>query len=83
MPSNALRYALDGDGDGKADLFNTDDALMSLGNILRVMGWKPPMSDEAMRKVFFAYNHSQVYVNTIMGAAARLRDAAASGMLKP
>jgi membrane-bound lytic murein transglycosylase B len=83
MPSNALKYALDGDGDGKADLFNTDDALMSLGNILRVMGWKPPMTDEAMRKVFFAYNHSQVYVNTIMGAAARLRDAAASGMLKP
>jgi membrane-bound lytic murein transglycosylase B len=83
MPSNALKYAVDGDGDGKADLFNVDDALMSLGNILRAMGWKQPMSEEAMRKVFYGYNHSQVYVNTIMGAAARLREAAASGTLKP
>ena len=83
MPSNALKYAVDGDGDGKADLFNVDDALMSLGNILRAMGWKQPMSEEAMRKVFYGYNHSQVYVNTIMGAAARLRESAASGTLKP
>ena len=83
MPSNALKYAVDGNGDGKADLFDTDDALMSLGNILSAMGWKPPMTEEAMRKVFYAYNHSQVYVNTIMDAASRLRDAAASGTLKP
>ena len=83
MPSNALKYAVDGNGDGKADLFDVDDALMSLGNILRAMGWKPPMSEEAMRKVFYAYNHSQVYVNTIMDAARRLREAAASGTLKP
>lgn len=83
MPSNALKYAVDGDGDGKADLFNTDDALMSLGNILRAMGWKPPMTEEAMRKVFFAYNHSRIYVNTIMDAAARLREAAASGTVQP
>lgn len=83
MPSNALKYAVDGNGDGKADLFDTEDAVMSLGNILRVMGWKPPMTDEAMRKVFFAYNHSQVYVNTIMDAAARLREAGASDTVKP
>ncbi len=83
MPSNALKYAVDGDGDGKADLFNVDDALMSLGNILRAMGWKQPMTEEAMRKVFYGYNHSQVYVNTIMGAAERLRAADASGTLKP
>jgi membrane-bound lytic murein transglycosylase B len=83
MPSNALKYAVDGDGDGKADLFDVDDALMSLGNILRAMGWKPGLSETGMRKVFFAYNHSQVYVNTIMDAAARLRESAASGTLKP
>ncbi|EHJ47435.1 Peptidoglycan-binding domain 1 protein [Solidesulfovibrio carbinoliphilus subsp. oakridgensis] len=82
MPSNAVKYAVDGNGDGKADLFETEDALASLGNILRVMGWKPPMTEEAMRKVFYGYNHSQVYVNTIMGAAARLRDDAASGTIK-
>ena len=83
MPSNALKYAVDGNGDGKADLFDVDDALMSLGNILRAMGWKPALSEEGMRKVFFAYNHSRVYVNTIMDAASRLRESAASGTLKP
>ncbi len=82
MPSNAVKYAVDGNGDGKADLFDVDDALASLGNILRAMGWKPAMTEEAMRKVFYGYNHSQVYVNTIMGAAARLRDDAASGTIK-
>jgi len=81
MPSNALKYAVDGDGDGKADLFNTDDALMSLGNILTAMGWKTTMSDEAKRKVFFAYNHSTIYVNTLMDAAGRLRDGTASATL--
>ena len=74
MPSNALKYAVDGDGDGRADLFNADDALMSLGNILVVMGWQPSMTDEARRRVFYAYNHSKIYVNTIMDAASRLRD---------
>ena len=83
MPSNALRYAVDGDGDGKADLFDPADALASLGNILVAMGWKPDLSEEGMRKVFYAYNHSKVYVNTIMNAASRLRDAAASGKLDP
>lgn len=83
MPSNALKYAVDGSGDGKADLFNVDDALMSLGNILRAMGWRPELSDDGMRKVFYAYNHSRVYVNTIMDAAARLRRYAASGTLRP
>lgn len=83
MPSNALKYAVDGNGDGKADLFDVEDALASLGNILRAMGWKQPMSDEAMRKVFYGYNHSQVYVNTIMDAARRLRDAPASATTKP
>ncbi|MHC1791912.1 lytic murein transglycosylase [Solidesulfovibrio sp.] len=83
MPSNALKYAVDGNDDGKADLFDVQDALASLGNILRAMGWKQPMTDEAMRKVFYGYNHSRVYVNTIMDAARRLRDAAASDTFKP
>jgi membrane-bound lytic murein transglycosylase B len=83
MPSNALKYAVDGNGDGKADLFEVADAVASLGNILRAMGWREPMSEEAMRKVFYGYNHSQVYVNTIMDAARRLRDAAGSGTTNP
>lgn len=42
MPSAYLRYAVDHDGDGRRDLFNsTEDALASAGNFLDALGWEP------------------------------------------
>ena len=41
MPSNYLNYAVDGDGDGRVDLWNsTPDALTSAANFLRGIGWQ-------------------------------------------
>lgn len=41
MPSAYLRLARDGDGDGKADIWNSPaDALASIGNYLVNAGWK-------------------------------------------
>ena len=41
MPSAYLRYAVDGDGDGKRDLWgSTEDALFSAGNFLQHLGWQ-------------------------------------------
>lgn len=41
MPTNYLKYAVDGDGDGRADLWNsTTDALTSAANFLQQLGWK-------------------------------------------
>ena len=41
MPSAYLRYAVDHDGDGRRDLFNsTEDALASAGNFLAALGWQ-------------------------------------------
>ncbi|GIU07533.1 MULTISPECIES: lytic murein transglycosylase [unclassified Shewanella] len=41
MPSAYAKYAVDGDGDGKADLWNsTEDALTSAANFLQNLGWK-------------------------------------------
>lgn len=40
MPGSLLRYAVDGDNDGKIDLiYNIDDAIMSVANFLRLHGW--------------------------------------------
>lgn len=40
MPSVYLQYALDADGDGQRDLFNSlPDALLSAGNYLQQSGW--------------------------------------------
>lgn len=41
MPSAYLKYAVDGDGDGKVDLWNSvPDALTSAANFLQNLGWK-------------------------------------------
>jgi len=41
MPSNYLRYAIDGDGDGRVDLWNsTPDALTSAANFLNGIEWQ-------------------------------------------
>ncbi|MBO1926984.1 lytic murein transglycosylase [Thiomicrorhabdus sp. 6S2-11] len=41
MPTNYLRYAVDGDGDGKVNLWtSTADALFSAGNFLNQLGWQ-------------------------------------------
>lgn len=41
MPSNYLKYAVDGDGDGRKDLFGSEkDALASGANFLQQLGWQ-------------------------------------------
>jgi len=41
MPTTFLRYAIDGDGDGKRDLWgSTADAMASAGNFLQGLGWQ-------------------------------------------
>ncbi len=42
MPSTYLRYAVDGDGDGRKDLWTSlPDALHSAAHFLRELGWQP------------------------------------------
>jgi lytic murein transglycosylase len=42
LPSVYLRLAVDGDGDGRADIWTSEiDALASIANYLRSAGWKP------------------------------------------
>lgn len=42
MPSNVVRYARDGDGDGVADIWTSQaDTIMSIGTYLQQHGWVP------------------------------------------
>lgn len=44
MPSSYMRYAVDGDGDGRIDLWRSEaDALASGANFLRELGWVPDL----------------------------------------
>ena len=73
MPSNILAYGRDGNQDGKVDLFNSSDAIMSIANYLKNFGWKPGISYDAAFDVVYRYNHSKVYVSTILKIADQLK----------
>jgi membrane-bound lytic murein transglycosylase B len=74
MPSNALAFARDGDGDGAVDLFEHADAIASIGNYLRHYGWRPGINGEDAFEVIFQYNHSRYYVDTVLKIAQLLTD---------
>jgi len=69
MPSNIIAYGQDGDGDGRIDLFNDADAIISIASYLKHFGWKPGLNRQQAYKVVYHYNHSKYYVNTILEIA--------------
>ena len=45
MPTTYLKYAQDGDGDGRRNLWRSiPDALLSAGNFLKQLGWDPDLN---------------------------------------
>lgn len=82
MPSSYVRYAVDFDGDGRADLLHSPaDVLASTANYLRGHGWvrgadwSPGSTNFAALK---EWNKSQVYSQTVAYFAAKLADRAVS-----
>ncbi len=73
MPSNALRFGVDYDRDGKVDLFSPPDALASMANYLRFYGWQANMADSRQMKVIMHYNHSRPYARTVLKVAKQVR----------
>jgi len=72
IPSSYWGYAVDGSGDGRADLYNTADAVFSVGNYLKSFGWKVGLSEEKQRAVVRRYNNSEKYTATVLGVATKL-----------
>lgn len=72
MPSNALRLAVDGDGDGRIDLFDHTDAIASVGNYLKHHGWRSDLSPHQKYEVIRRYNNSKPYAETVLEIARRL-----------
>lgn len=76
MPSNIIKFGVDGNGDGKVDMFDKYDAIYSIGNYLKGHGWKggdlEAMNEDARRAVIMKYNKSGMYVNTVLFVAQHL-----------
>jgi len=66
MPSNIFSFAKDGDNDGRIDLFNHADAIMSVAYYLKHYGWHTKIGTKKARKVIYHYNHSHYYVRTVL-----------------
>ena len=73
MPSNALNLGVDGDGDGRVDLYAHSDAIASVGNYLKHHGWRSELGPKKRYKVILRYNYSKPYANTILKIADELK----------
>jgi membrane-bound lytic murein transglycosylase B len=65
VPSSYLTYGIDGNNDGRVDLFNVVDALASVANYLKCNGWEKG-NKEKKKKALYAYNHCDNYVEAVL-----------------
>lgn len=70
MPFSYWYFAVDGDKDGKTNLFDTADAIYSIANYLNEHGWSDKPRDQ--RAAIWAYNHDRIYVKAVMEYARAL-----------
>ncbi|MEJ5328602.1 MAG: lytic murein transglycosylase [Desulfobaccales bacterium] len=69
LPSSLVRCGVDGDGDGKVDLFTHPDAIASIANYLHKAGFR--LSQQGTwRRAILAYNQSDAYADTVLTLAA-------------
>ncbi|MEE8397983.1 MAG: lytic murein transglycosylase [Desulfobacterales bacterium] len=75
MPSNILKLARDGNRDGRIDLFDHADAIMSIANYLKHYRWHKGIDKKKAYRVLLSYNHSRPYAETLLAIAERLKAA--------
>ncbi|MFI0418335.1 lytic murein transglycosylase [Spongiactinospora sp. 9N601] len=67
MPATWKAYGVDGDGDGKADIWSPYDAVPSAANYLCANGAN--QGGKKLEKAVWFYNHSWSYVRKVLGIA--------------
>ena len=75
LPGNALKYGVDGSGDGRVDLYNQTDAMASTANFLPKKGWKAGKGYQEGQpnfKVIKQWNAAGVYQKAIAIMGARI-----------
>ena len=78
LPTSYLAYGVDGNGDGRVSLYDTEDAAASCASYFAGHGWRPGLSAKERRAAVWQYNHSTAYVDTVLALAARIHSAPVS-----
>ncbi len=72
MPTSVLKYGVDGDNDGRVNLFDFPDAILSIGNYLMNKGWNINTTNK--RRALLRYNYSHSYVANVLETASSIRN---------
>jgi hypothetical protein len=72
MPFSYWYYGVDGNGDGKVDLFDVEDAIHSAARYLAEHGWSDKATDQ--RNALWAYNRDKTYVNAVLAYAMAIKN---------
>lgn len=73
MPSNIVMYSADGNNDNSINLFDPEDAIVSVAKYLKMHSWNTRSSLDEQKKVLKRYNNLNIYANTILGLAESIR----------
>ena len=74
LPGNVLAYGVDGDRNGRVDIFTPADAINSVAKFLAHHGWSSAqMTSSAKRQAIWHYNRSEPYISTVLAMAEMLR----------
>ncbi|MEW6262940.1 MAG: lytic murein transglycosylase [Thermodesulfobacteriota bacterium] len=73
QPSNLKAYGQDGNQDGRVDLFQAEDAVMSAAYYLNRSGWRDGLNEDRRIAVVKRYNNSLPYARTVLEVARRLK----------
>lgn len=72
LPSSYIRFAVDGNADGKRDLFQIYDALSSVANYLKRHGARKE-DEQSQKSAILAYNRDGHYLRAVWGIATLIR----------
>ncbi|MFV0244675.1 MAG: lytic transglycosylase domain-containing protein [Qingshengfaniella sp.] len=75
LPANVVHYGVDGNGDGRVDMYDLSDALSSTANYLREKGWRPGQAYQPGShnfEVLKEWNAASVYQQSLAIMGARI-----------
>jgi membrane-bound lytic murein transglycosylase B len=73
IPGTWRTYAADGNDDGEASPFNLYDATLAAATYLCTSS-SGLHADPGLRSAYFSYNHSEAYVDSVLGYARLYED---------